>query len=475
MKSPYFLLAILLGISGKSQSTKIKVVKGNDPGPCSKKSSGKMTLVRDRQNKPKLLMCSKVNGIFGWRTIDGSSSPGEFFDPVYDCSTILDKDPKAKDGFYWITLGEKKPKKVYCDMMTDGGGFMLIGRKNSSVTWTVPSNSKTVEPFGKPHWISSLGEAPMVDFRVQMANKDDFKATKAHWYYRFKSARKLKILMLSKTGGCGGTSAGIGDVKLVKDLITGNVVTASFRCSKFGLAYNEKMKFGWANMNYCLTKPCRRGFAFHDKVSFQTDYSGSFSYSAKDNISGIDFGATALVGCDSGKCCGCYGPKNGKKNYCYNNCQAKNGGNITKNVYTWFWVRSRIPKKIWNKCMDYKVMENGAFVWYKIIGDNELPTKGRCEKEKPLLYQGMIVVPDNETAKKIPKIEGMIIYREDKEKLYVQGNKQLKTLADEKKVLKMLDKDVSKLESEVDYLNKTLDSKFRLVFSLVSLLWVLWS
>ena len=75
------------------------------------------------------------------------------------------------------------------------------------------------------------------------------------------------------------------------------------------------------------------------------------------------------------QCCGCYGPKNGKKNYCYNNCQVKNGGNITKNVYTWFWVRSRIPKKIWNKCMDYKVMENGAFVWYKIIGDNELPTK----------------------------------------------------------------------------------------------------
>ena len=66
-------------------------------------------------------------------------------------------------------------------MMTDGGGFMLIGRKNSSVTWTVPSNSKTVEPFGEPHWISSLGEAPMVDFRVQMATKDDFKATKAHW------------------------------------------------------------------------------------------------------------------------------------------------------------------------------------------------------------------------------------------------------------------------------------------------------
>ena len=54
--------------------------------------------------------------------------------------------------------------------------------------------------------------------------------------------------MLSKTGGCGGTSAGIGDVKFVKDLITGNVVTTSFRCSKFGLAYNEKMKFGWVSL-----------------------------------------------------------------------------------------------------------------------------------------------------------------------------------------------------------------------------------
>ena len=67
-------------------------------------------------------------------------------------------------------------------MSTDGGGFMLIGRKNNSVTWTVPSNYKTVEPYGEPHWSSSLGDAPILDFRVQMAIKDDFKATKAHWW-----------------------------------------------------------------------------------------------------------------------------------------------------------------------------------------------------------------------------------------------------------------------------------------------------
>ena len=59
---------------------------------------------------------------------------------------------------------------------------MLIGRKNNSITWTVPSNNKTVEPYGEPHWSCSLGDAPILDFRVQVATKKDFKTTKAHWY-----------------------------------------------------------------------------------------------------------------------------------------------------------------------------------------------------------------------------------------------------------------------------------------------------
>ncbi|XP_046839650.1 uncharacterized protein LOC124433845 isoform X4 [Xenia sp. Carnegie-2017] len=459
MKGLYFV-ALILGVLGKLQSSKIKVVKGYNPGPCLKNKSGEITLVRDRQNEPKLLICLKVNGIFGWRTIDGSSSPGEFFNPVYDCSTILDKDPKAKDGFYWITLGEKKPKRIYCDMTTDGGGFMLIGRKNTSVTWTVPSNSKTVEPFGEPHWISSLGEAPMVDFRVQMATRDDFKTTKAHWFYRFQNPRKLKNLMIYNKGGCTKTSPGIGDVKFVKDLMTENIVTTSFRCSKFGLAYNKRAQFGWAKMNNCLCKPCPLGFAFHHKYPLQTDFSGAFSYSTTNAISGMEFGATALVGCDSTKCCGCYGPKNGKNDYCFKECEAKNGGTIKKNVYAWFWVRSRIPRRIWRNCMDYKVIENGNAVWYKLLGSNGVPVKGRCTKDKPLFYDGMIVVPDNNSLKKVPNIEGMMVYRKDKNKLYVQEDKQLKALAEEKKILQTLNKDISKLQNEINTINATLGRRF---------------
>ena len=46
-------------------------------------------------------------------------------------------------------------------------------------------------------------------------------------------------------GGCGKTSPGIGDVQFVKDLMTGDIVTTNFRCSKFGVAHNQKTNFGW--------------------------------------------------------------------------------------------------------------------------------------------------------------------------------------------------------------------------------------
>ena len=74
------------------------------------------------------------------------------------------------------------------------------------------------------------------------------------------------------------------------------------------------------------------------------------------------------------QCCGCFGPVGGKKNYCGTECTAKNGGTIVKNVYTWFWVRSSLPKKVWNKCMEYKVtVAPGKEVWYKLYHGNNVP------------------------------------------------------------------------------------------------------
>jgi hypothetical protein len=67
-------------------------------------------------------------------------------------------------------------------MTTDGGGFILIGKKKNTITWSVPSNDIPVEPYGDPHWSSTFGDAPILDFRVQMATKEDFKSTVAHWW-----------------------------------------------------------------------------------------------------------------------------------------------------------------------------------------------------------------------------------------------------------------------------------------------------
>lgn len=66
-------------------------------------------------------------------------------------------------------------------MTTDGGGYFLIGRKETPETWTVPSNADPLHPYGSPHWLSSVGDAPMMDFRIQVATSDNLKATKAHW------------------------------------------------------------------------------------------------------------------------------------------------------------------------------------------------------------------------------------------------------------------------------------------------------
>ena len=66
-------------------------------------------------------------------------------------------------------------------MSTDGGGYMLFGRMNNTVTWDVPSTNETVEPFGYPHWSSDFGEVSVLDFRIQVASDDDFENTMAHW------------------------------------------------------------------------------------------------------------------------------------------------------------------------------------------------------------------------------------------------------------------------------------------------------
>ncbi|CAB4013001.1 Hypothetical predicted protein [Paramuricea clavata] len=235
-----FALAIITGVKQR-----IPTLDGYDPGSCNYTIHGKEVLVKDRDDNEIILICVKDKNGYKWKSTDGTKNTvGEFFNPGDDCADVLNKRQDSEDGFYWITLKGPNLYKVYCDMTTDGGGFILVGRINGSKTWSVPSNSNPVEPYGEPHWLSSLGDAPIMDFRVQMATSEDFKDTKAHWSFRLQSQRPLKNLMTT-ADGCDQRSAGIGNIAYVKDLQTEKIVSTKLRCSKFGFAHHIVLKFGW--------------------------------------------------------------------------------------------------------------------------------------------------------------------------------------------------------------------------------------
>jgi hypothetical protein len=48
-----------------------------------------------------------------------------------------------------------------------------------------------------------------------------------------------------------------------------------------------------------------------------------------------------------------------------------------------------------------------------------------------------VVVPDKETAKKMPAIPGLLAYRQDQKKLYVRANKTWNLLTQEKEVTRL--------------------------------------
>ena len=72
-------------------------------------------------------------------------------------------------------------------MTMDGGGFSLIAHKTSAVTWTVPSNNTRVDRFSSHQWSSALGNASVMDFRVQLSTSNNFRDKKAHchWFVIF--------------------------------------------------------------------------------------------------------------------------------------------------------------------------------------------------------------------------------------------------------------------------------------------------
>ena len=57
-----------------------------------------------------------------------------------------------------------------------------------------------------------------------------------------------------------------------------------------------------------------------------------------------------------------------------------NGGKVIKNAFVWFWVRNRMPERLWKRCMAF-TMKNSTGTSEKYFID---PTTGTAHKVRVL-------------------------------------------------------------------------------------------
>ncbi|XP_028392499.1 uncharacterized protein LOC114517056 [Dendronephthya gigantea] len=442
----------------------------DEPEKCGPLRARQAITVTDKEGEERTLVCLKHKTDYIWTELDKYfSSLGERVNPAISCSDIAQKNKEAKNGYYWINSENLPDKtKVWCDFTTNTGGFMLIGYADSPISWKLSSNNDPVSPFEKPHWSSSFGDIKITEFRVQISTSMDMNDTKADWLYHFSTPRPLSELFINGRGGCSVYYPGIGDIEYVKDLMTDTIVTEEFNCSQFGPTYPSKL--GWQKMNECFRKPCSRGFAYLSGDATRYDNYGSFSYSTSSPRSGLINKATAFVGCEHGQCCACFGPEGETGEFCSTACQGVNGGTVTRDAHTWFWVRTSPPRKpVWNRCVEFEIQSpDGITETHFINGKTGIVTKGTCaQKGVPSIIDGVVKVTNKKDLKDLPSIQGLLSYSKDVDKLYLSNGSKWDAISTETQNKKILNRivvdegEITRLFRELKHTNEEFERKVK--------------
>ncbi|UTW64117.1 T9SS type A sorting domain-containing protein [bacterium SCSIO 12741] len=122
----------------------------------------------------------------------GSTLGTSSSNPGLDCATIKKTDSSATDGTYWIDpdgTGGAAPYQCYCDMTTDGGGWMLVAHQKNTGAFA-PYNSNLSPTFNYGTYVADPKAS--TDFYRSYSNV-------SHDQLMFASGDNAKWLVLDPT------------------------------------------------------------------------------------------------------------------------------------------------------------------------------------------------------------------------------------------------------------------------------------
>src|SRR3546814_5689483 len=83
-------------------------------------------------------------------------------DLAASCWEVKVNHPESADGHYWLLTPELgAPQRFYCDMTTDGGGWVLVGRGRNGWTWDHAGQGTPEQIVDVPTGPSAFSPAPL--------------------------------------------------------------------------------------------------------------------------------------------------------------------------------------------------------------------------------------------------------------------------------------------------------------------------